>query len=161
MRLPYFDKHLATFSPRRAIASGFAALAVASTGCASNGGVDLLGYGVDTSQVSETIYQITVRDTAASNVENARMNALLAASQLALDKGYAAFEIIGGEGFKKRTRVLRAGPIPVPLPGEPSGELTVRLLSDASGDNPDVYDAVRTHRTIELRKSRADPEPNT
>lgn len=101
---------------------------------------NLLGYGIEVSTISETIYQIDVRVNATKAVDSARDAAMLRASEIALARAYPAFEIIGGTGFKKRTRKARVGPVPVILPGEPSGGLVIKLRKAVDG-TAEVFDA--------------------
>lgn len=124
--------------------------------CASRpeGSVDaeknLLGYGIEVSTISETIYQIEVRINATKDVASARDAAMLRASGIALARAYPAFEIIGGTGFKKRGRKARVGPVPLLSPGEPSGGLVIKLRK-AGSSAPEVFDAGRVQREVRSR----------
>lgn len=106
---------------------------------------NLLGYGIEVSTISKTIYQIDIRIDATKPVDAAREAAMQRASEIALARSYPAFEIIGGTGFKKRSRKAQVGPVPVLLPGEPSGGLVIRLRKAVDG-TAEVFDAAHLLR---------------
>ena len=112
-----------------------------AAGDATSGSKNILGYGVEVSSISDTLYEINVRKSAIGKVGEARDAAMLRAAQIALSRNFPAFEITGGSGFRKRARRFQAGPLPVILPGEPSGGLVIRLSRDTGNGTGEAYDA--------------------
>jgi L-alanine-DL-glutamate epimerase-like enolase superfamily enzyme len=143
--------------------------AFASAGCASStsSGTDaaatnasqstknLLGQGVEVTEVTPLIYSIRVTMSRSNSEADARDEALLKAADLALAKGYQRFEIVGGDGFRRVSRKVPAGPVPVPLYSEPEGSLQVRLLAGDAPTNASTFDAAAEKARILQMRSAA------